>query len=113
MGHTYWDLPFDDWRTSADLLAELRQHVYAVATNTDKQKAFYHRQRLHRGLLSYRQRPVQELRHFAINRGLISFPGDQHDRSQLVEKLTEADDHPKFHCFLDLPPELRVHIYER
>ena len=67
--------------------------------------------RRERGLLDYRQSDVSELRNFVEARGLAKMPKRTTSKKRLIQTLEDADDQMSFGHFMDLPPELRVSIY--
>lgn len=69
--------------------------------------------RYQRGLVNYDTCSVAELQGFCSQRGIMSKPEARRlFKSQLVEKLDDADNGETFDKFLDLPAELRQHVYE-
>lgn len=68
--------------------------------------------RLDRGLLSDANYSVPELMDFADDRGIEYSQNRTPTKTTLVRLLERADDNAQFSRMLDLPPELRVRIYE-
>ncbi|KAK4628813.1 hypothetical protein CLAFUW4_07969 [Fulvia fulva] len=68
--------------------------------------------RVERGFLDYDQCTLDELRRFCKQRQLIVPSGHDGTFDKFKEILQAADEVAIFNRFLDLPPELRLHIYE-
>ena len=63
-----------------------------------------------KGFICYDTCDDQELKKFAIDRGIISLR-QKPTRKWLVDTLTQADEERTFHQFTALPSELRLQIY--
>lgn len=66
--------------------------------------------RRERGLVDYDRYDVKDLKVFASGRGLTGVP-KRASKTTLKQILDEADDNMVFSRFMDLPPELRLTIY--
>ncbi|EME82371.1 uncharacterized protein MYCFIDRAFT_175908 [Pseudocercospora fijiensis CIRAD86] len=69
------------------------------------------------GFSDYQKCDIDELRNFCTSRGLLPLPElegkNKRQRKKLLgQHLQDADDNSTFNRFMDLPPELRVNIYE-
>nr|OQO22500.1 hypothetical protein B0A51_08677 [Rachicladosporium sp. CCFEE 5018] len=69
--------------------------------------------RYDRGLLTYENCSTPELSNFAVQRNTVT-PGSnsKNAKRNLIQALHQADDNQTFSHLLDLPPEVRVFIYE-
>lgn len=88
----------------------LRGRNYAFKRGTSPTKLAYMRSRSDRGLMSYYGRSVAELRTYCKQRGIGNTEGKK--KEDLVAVLEDADENLTFPRFLDLPPELRILVYE-
>lgn len=123
----FWDLKATlPYRTE---YWKLRRHIYTGGTilrditdSLDAAQYFHHKSvtksralalyvRLQRGLLSYDKYPIEELKRFATDRGL-QLPLSRVSRSRLIESLELADDDATFDRFDDLPPEIRLDVFD-
>lgn len=57
-------------------------------------------------------RPIAELRKFCSQRKLDPRPAKGASKQELISLLWGADDRALFDQFTELPPELRVRVYE-
>lgn len=91
--------------------AALDQHRFPYAKSIKKKRAIQLARRAARGLLTYDTCRFEELMTFIQARGLDA-PGKHLTwNSELIAELERADEEASFHCFLELPPELRVRLY--
>lgn len=78
-----------------------------------KERVIRLRHRADRGLPSYDRTNNKELRNIASRRWPNSSTLNETSRRELIEMMEQADEEgQKFGRFLELPPELRVRIYE-
>nr|OQO23174.1 hypothetical protein B0A51_07330 [Rachicladosporium sp. CCFEE 5018]OQO30992.1 hypothetical protein B0A51_01231 [Rachicladosporium sp. CCFEE 5018] len=69
--------------------------------------------RYDRGLLTYENCSTPELSNFAVQRNTVTPGSNSKDaKRNLIQALHQADDNQTFSHLLDLPPEVRVFIYE-
>jgi hypothetical protein len=108
----YWKLPDFNTQTTKQLHRELNDRGYRIASGTRKAQLVYHRERHERNLPSYVKYTAAELGKFARARGLIPSSGKAPSKLDLIDLLSEADENPRFERFAELPPELRVLVYE-
>lgn len=108
----YWRVPSPNpYITNAEIRSELDAIGYAPkksASRTDLDVLLRHAQTDH---ICYSNCTFDELKGFAIDRGLISNkakPG----HARLISLLLKADMNPTFAQLNNLPPELRTRIYE-
>ncbi|CZT19156.1 uncharacterized protein RCC_05002 [Ramularia collo-cygni] len=87
----------------------LRQHKYGFAQGTAFSRLAYLCTRAQRGLISYFDRPIAELRQFCAQRSLPGVHGLK--KVELVKLLEAEDEEASFPRFLELPAELRVLVY--
>ena len=83
---------------------------YVVDPTLGREKLFKLVQRKELGYLCYDKCSDTQLKKFAVNRSLVT-PNRKLDRRWLVNTLIEADKNRRFAKLLDLPPELREHVY--
>ncbi|KAM3420551.1 hypothetical protein BST61_g3814 [Cercospora zeina] len=108
-----WKLVRDERLNRSGIRSEMRAAGYPVKSMGTKEELLQKYIRWQRGLLNYDRCTPAELRRFCTERGLTSSQtAAKLHVSGLVRKLYEADDGETFNRFLDLPAELRVHIYE-
>jgi hypothetical protein len=107
----YWKLERHWARSVKTLTAQLQQRNYKVLKLANKDRLVQMLSRHDRGLLSYDGCRVEELRMFCTQRGLSPSAMQRPNKAQLVKMLEQADDKAAFPHFMDLPAELRVHIY--
>lgn len=69
-------------------------------------------QRSAEGLFSYRACKVDELRRFVKDRSLKLTKYERADKATFIQVLERADAKPTFTRLLDLPPELRLCIFD-
>lgn len=69
-------------------------------------------ERSDRGLLYYDNYSLEELKSFVDGRGLTYPSRSRRTKKTVIAMLELADDEPRFERLLDLPAELRVHVYE-
>ena len=100
--------PFRNMRTTEVFLK--KHHFYHKTSIKRDERTAELIRRAERGLLSYEGCRIQELRTFARNRH-IDLQLSLLNKKELVQVLEEADEAATFRRFLDLPPELRTHIY--
>ena len=87
-----------------------KNYLFNKCSNAARMRV--HISRAERGLMSYEKRSVAELRSFCVNRK-ISILGLANSSRALVARLEGEDETgTTFRRFLDLPPELRLHVYE-
>ena len=109
----YWKLGTRAQAAVSDLRAFLTQHGYRFRKRPKKKVVLMqHVPRCQQGLLSYEIYPTEELRSFCEARRISDGQRlQQMSHAKLVTALEEADEHPLFRKFLDLPPELREYVY--
>jgi hypothetical protein len=107
LGDRYWRLPYYQTRDTASIRRLLKVHDYPHSGSVSGFQPML--QRIARSLPAYEKCKIDELRRFGQQRGLLD--ADKVDRKQLIQALLHADDHPRFHLFLALPPELRTSVY--
>ncbi|KAF7185340.1 hypothetical protein HII31_13319 [Pseudocercospora fuligena] len=110
---TYWyiHVPHSGRDVKADLDTWGRDHLQSH----NKEKLWDIHCRRQRGLLNYSKYDVEELRGFCTNRGLKlpkAGKNKRQNKNLLIKHLDAADDDATFDKFLDLPPELRVIMFE-
>lgn len=109
---TYWLLSDpDSFLTKASIRTELEDIGYEPkksASRVDLDALLRHARTDH---VCYNKCTLEELKGYALNRGLISKKANS-GHARLVRLLLIADMNPTFTRFIDLPPQLRVRIYE-
>lgn len=107
-GKHYWKLDKGDPYTRAQLRARLGHHQLSAANKSRLREIYY---RAQRGLVLYEGCDKDELKTFCDRRGLqLNNPTPK--KRELIQLLEGADDGPSFSRLGDLPPELRVYIYQ-
>lgn len=110
-GNDYWKLSPPGSRKGKDFKAALAEAQYHHLQSASKSRLIELYSRAQRGLTSYEACSKETLKTFCARRGLqISKPKSK--KGELIQLLEKADDDQTFVRFMDLPPELRVHIYE-
>lgn len=79
---------------------------------TDSHRAVELYRRAERGLISYDKCRVHELKHFVKSRRLRDNTAAPTKKRQPVALLENADDTITFDRFMELPPELRLRVYD-
>ena len=87
---------------------ERRKFYFKRAEKKDRLWALYHR--LQRGLPSYDQWTVPELKALFRTRGLTIY-AEKFRKTDLIEALEQTDEEVRFEKFMDLPPEMRIRVY--
>ena len=104
-----WSLP--TWIGSKQLLVdELRARGHDWVKGQDRSRLHTMLLRCERSLLLYEGCKLEELLRFIAQRRLQQ--GDTQRKAIMVKTLELADEEARFENFLQLPPELRVAIYE-
>ncbi|KAF7185352.1 hypothetical protein HII31_13331 [Pseudocercospora fuligena] len=111
----YWHLKVPG--SVADLKTSLDSRGLSYLKSSNKATLTEIHIRKQCGLLDYQQCDIDELSGFCITRGLLPLPklegkNKRQRKKVLIQHLQDADDSSTFNKFLDLPPELRVNIYE-
>lgn len=110
----YWRLRDIEKPTKAELEAELKQIGHSVFKSTKKAYLSLQADGAKRGALDYHKIKLGELDDFVRARGLSlridSEEDDEH--TTVIKALWRADKRRSFPRFLDLPPELRIRVYE-
>lgn len=88
----------------------LREKNFAFKRDANSEELARLCRRAERGMMSYYGRPVAELRQFCKQRGLRGTQDKK--KGELVVLLEDADEEAQFPRFLELPPEIRVLVYE-
>lgn len=107
---SYWKLPCKKHTTIRDALEIMRSGYSSKLAKKERAMELLHRHE--RDLLNYYHCSKAELQSFAASRGLQKAQPLPSGKSDLVDLLEQADDDASFTKLLDLPPELRVRIYE-
>ncbi|KAK4496630.1 hypothetical protein PRZ48_012610 [Zasmidium cellare] len=110
-GDRYWRLNDYITATIPELRERARQAGYPTPKNIDNQDLIEIIHRIDRQLPNYNTCKITRLRKFAKDRGLVRRP-NLFDEEYLINALTAADVEIKPFPLLDLPPELRLHVYE-
>lgn len=105
----YWKLGFDTNYTAREAVQYLEDHGYRCRLNAGKKFVMDAVGRCQRGLLSYEHLNIDELQSFCRPRRISSKAATVLGLARALEK---ADDAATFTRFFDLPPEIRVLIYE-
>ena len=107
----YWKI--QNWSSldRATLRYGLIKHGYHCPTRTETLRLVEMASRAERGLLPYGACTLRELQSFIVQRGLLTPEVRKPGMWQLTTVLETADDEAVFDRFVDLPPELRAHIY--
>ncbi|KAK5740557.1 hypothetical protein LTR17_004594 [Elasticomyces elasticus] len=109
----YWRV----WQFDDKTLSELRDFVeksknkYPVTRGMPKARLLGYAKRIACYQLCYHNCSGSELRKFVRDRG-VKVPDEQFRRKTLIDALEKADSAQTFARFTDLPPELRVIVYE-
>lgn len=108
----YWKIENWNHYSNSRLRNELRSRNYKVTSSANNTRLLQAVSRYQRGLLSYHVCSIKELKTFCSRRG-IQMPTDGHtSKNELVAMLEDADEAFQFSRFLDLPPELRLQVFE-
>ena len=109
--HGYWKLEDYDKAHSSrhELQSILRKRKFYVKSSTTKERLAKLLSRSDRGLLSYDAYTVSELRKFCTQRQI--FLSGNENKQALVDMLEIEDEEAEFDKLVDLPAELRNHIY--
>jgi hypothetical protein len=107
--NTYWMLGSLSDRSAREMRQELENRGYQCRKSASKVVLADSLGRLERGLLCYEKCDAVELRRFCKSRGVSSGATTV---SRLARRLEDADDHTSFPRFFELPPEIRLAIYE-
>lgn len=110
---TYWYIHVP--HSGRDVKADLDTWGRDYLKSHNKEKLWDIHCRRQRGLLNYSKYDVEELRGFCTSRGLKlpkAGKNKRQNKNLLIIHLDAADDDATFDKFLDLPPELRVIIFE-
>jgi hypothetical protein len=107
----YWKLDHGPFRSKKAPLSLLTPK-YRAYKSTDLTHLHVLYFRCQRGLLSYEGLPASELKIFITQRALSSGVDKRPTVSNLKRLLELADDEATFDALPDLPPELRLQIYE-
>ena len=108
---TYWLLPSPDPHVkNAALRSELQGIGYKPKKSASRADLVALLKHAHLGHICYDNCAFDELKRFALDRGLVSKKAGPAS-ARLVSLLLKADMNPTFNRFSDLPPELRVRIY--
>lgn len=97
-------------RQTSILRRFLRQRNFKFKRGLSPAQFVHMHSRAERGLMSYYALPVAELRKFCADRKLLNHSGKK--KEELIEMLEAADEQCQFPKFLELPPELRILVYE-
>ncbi|EMC97054.1 hypothetical protein BAUCODRAFT_436962 [Baudoinia panamericana UAMH 10762] len=113
----YWKLIPDQYKmTVKEMRTELQRRNYPVGGITDKGHLRHCLYRSDRGRLSHHTLTNRELRERIASRKIdaseVISKYRKGPREELLRLLEDDDMHPKFHRFSELPPELRVKLYE-
>jgi hypothetical protein len=107
--NTYWMLGSLLRRCADEMRQELERRGYPCREYDSKAVLADSLGRLERGLLCYNRCNASELRLFCESRGISTRAATV---SRLTRILEDADDEVSFPRFFELPPEIRVVIYE-
>jgi hypothetical protein len=107
--NTYWMLGSLSDRSARDMRKDLEKRGYQCRKSATKTVLADSLGRLERGLLCYENCHAVELRRFCKSRGISSGATTV---ARLARKLEEADDYTSFPRLFELPPEIRLVIYE-
>lgn len=110
----YWKLVKPDWPTGKDHRPRLQEKRFAIASSSyTAHRMTYLISRCDRGMMSYEKRNKTDLKLFCQARG-IKLPFAKGLKKAALISLLEGEDEEgtTFRYFLDLPPELRLRIYE-
>ncbi|KAK3673730.1 hypothetical protein LTR78_006283 [Recurvomyces mirabilis] len=105
----YWRFSGYGELLSGALRRELTDNGWKSRPSDAKHKLVAMAQKATCGRMDYSRCTMKELIHFADDRGIDW--DDAESMKDIVALLMAADDVRSFHCFLDLPPELRNIIY--
>lgn len=121
----WWKLEYKHWYRDLKSLKKDRKYLqerkYAFPFHGEYDGHLpYLCTRAQRGMMSYHKCSVKELRKFCKTRGLhvdtrtnwTAKDVQRLDKDSLRRILEYSDEHAKFTKFLDLPPELRLMVYE-
>ncbi|KAF7186707.1 hypothetical protein HII31_11939 [Pseudocercospora fuligena] len=110
---TYWRLktpPISPERYRHYLRRRVERHL--PGPELSKQQYAEHIARYQHHRLLYKKCSLEELKRFAHDRGLAVTNSSRREIAKFTSMLTDADSNSCFHHFMDLPPELRLVIYE-
>lgn len=115
----YWRLN-EDYGSTTNMRSKIRERGYVTEVKKlEKGDLVKLLQRQDRGLPCYDRCSDKELKRFTTARNLQCYLESNKSeqmskllRDLAIQTLTEADDNPSFNKFMDLPPELRIRIYE-
>ncbi|UJO24431.1 uncharacterized protein CLAFUR5_13752 [Fulvia fulva] len=110
IGDTYWRLRTYRGATIGDLRKRAQNANYHIKKSASLGETIAAVHRLDRGLVSYANCTLQELRRFHEDRGLGKAP--KLGQRILIKALDSADDNATFTKLLDLPAKLRCCIYD-
>lgn len=113
----YWKLDNTENNDQTQLLQRLQARGIACTPTSnqhgDRDRLAHLYSRAQRGLPFYDDMSYHELHRFCQSRRIkLPLDDERHDRNRLQSILEQADEDATFDRFLDLPPELRVRIYE-
>lgn len=109
----YWKLDTASLPTGIHHQNELKAKGYHFNKSSNVARMRVHISRADRGLMSYEKRSVAELRSFCISRKILMPHMAKSTAAALVSRLESEDEAgTTFGQFLDLPPELRLLVYE-
>ncbi|KAK3647899.1 hypothetical protein LTR56_007873 [Elasticomyces elasticus] len=107
----YWKLEDHSRKTAGEAKRELIKRGFFTQKSIGKERCIALLGRADRGYLSYEKYDETELRRFCESRSLSIAAESTTSKADLVAVLEQADDTWTF-PLLDLPPELRLQIYD-
>ncbi|KAK4958199.1 hypothetical protein LTR10_004625 [Elasticomyces elasticus] len=110
-GLEYWKLENHSRKSAGDAKRELIRRGFSTQKSIGKERCIALLARADRGYLSYEKYEEAELRRFRESRSLRIVAESTASKADLVAALEQADDVWTF-PLLDLPPELRLQIYD-
>ena len=109
----YWKLDAPFLPTGTHHREKLKAKGYHFNKSSNAARMKVHISRADRGLMSYEKRSMAELRSFCISRKILMPDMAKSSATALVSRLESEDEAgTTFGQFLDLPPELRLLVYE-